>query len=141
MADKRLVSIAAVVVLAFALVPFIPGAVDNYLFFYLFLVFVHATLAQSWNLVAGYTGQISLAQHAFFGVGGYTTAVISTTLLEGGHFYFNPATMLASGVVAALFAALIGVPLLSKLAGDYFALGTLGFGEIVRVVLRSEEHT
>lgn len=127
--------VAALLVLAFALVPFIPGAPDNYLFFYLFLVFVHIVISQGWNLVAGYTGQISLAQHAFFGIGGYTTAVISSTLLADGSFYFNPWTLLASGVVAALFAAAIGVPLLSKLAGDYFALGTLGFGEIIRVAL------
>lgn len=130
-----MIAVVAAVVLALACVPFVPGAVDSYLFFYLFLVFVHATLAQSWNLVAGYTGQISLAQHAFFGVGGYATAVISTTLLADGRFYFNPATLLASGIAAALFAALIGMPLLSKLAGDYFALGTLGFGEILRVLL------
>ncbi|MBE2243146.1 MAG: branched-chain amino acid ABC transporter permease [Burkholderiaceae bacterium] len=135
MEHPRSISAGTVAVLALAAVPFIPGAVDNYLFFYLFLVFVHITLAQSWNLVAGYTGQISLAQHAFFGVGGYTTAIISTTWLADGHFYFNPATMLASGIAAAIFAALIGIPLLSKLAGDYFALGTLGFGEIVRVAL------
>lgn len=135
MIRPRSTSAAAAVVLALAAVPFIPGAVDDYLFFYLFLVFVHITLAQSWNLVSGYTGQISLAQHAFFGVGGYTTAIISTTWLADGSFYFNPATMLASGVAAALFAALIGFPLLSKLAGDYFALGTLGFGEILRVAL------
>lgn len=133
--DLRAWLFSALPVFAFACVPFVPGAVDNYLFFYLFLVFVHITLAQSWNLVAGYTGQISLAQHAFFGIGGYTTAIVSTTLLEGGHFYFNPLTMLASGVVAAIFAAAIGFPLLSKLAGDYFALGTLGFGEILRVAL------
>lgn len=131
----RSISAAAIAVLALAAVPLIPGAADHYLFFFLFLVFVHITLAQSWNLVAGYTGQISLAQHAFFGVGGYTTAIISTTWLADGDFYFNPATMIASGLAAALFAALIGVPLLSKLAGDYFALGTLGFGEILRVVL------
>lgn len=135
MQNRFAIIIAAVFVLALALVPLIPGAVDNYLFFYLFLVFVHITLAQSWNLVAGYTGQISLSTHAFFGIGGYTTAFISTLLLEDGHFYFNPATMLASALIAALFAILIGLPLLSKLAGDYFALGTLGFGEILRVLL------
>ena len=135
MRNPRAWLLTAVPVLALAGVPFIPGAVDNYLFFYLFLVFVHITLAQSWNLVAGYTGQISLAQHAFFGIGGYTTAVVSTTLLADGHFYFNPLTMLASGVAAAVFAVAIGTPLLSKLAGDYFALGTLGFGEILRVAL------
>ncbi|MBE7425195.1 MAG: branched-chain amino acid ABC transporter permease [Ideonella sp.] len=133
--DATKLKIAAAVVLAFALVPFIPGVLDHYVFFYLFLVFVYVVLAQSWNIVAGYTGQISLAQHAFFGIGGYTTALIATTLFADGGSYFNPLLLLGSGVVAALFACAIGTPLLSKLAGDYFALGTLGFGEIVRVIL------
>ena len=132
--NKRLI-LAAIATLAFALVPFIPGAPDHYLFFYLFMVFVYATVAQSWNVVAGYTGQISLSQHAFFGIGGYTTALLATHFFDGGGFYFNPLLLLASGLVAALFAVAIGIPLLSKLAGDYFALGTLGLGEIVRVLL------
>jgi branched-chain amino acid transport system permease protein len=135
MKNRRMSMLGILLVLAFAGVPFIPGAPDNYLFFFLFLVFVNITLAQSWNLVAGYTGQISLAQHAFFGIGGYATAIISNTVLNGEHFYFNPGTMIASGLAAALFGVIIGTPLLSKLAGDYFALGTLGFGEIVRVIL------
>jgi len=131
---SALAALAAFVVVL-ACVPLVPGALDHYGTFYLFLVFVHIVLAQSWNLVAGYAGQISLAQHAFFGIGGYTTAIVATRLLSDETFYFDPFAMLAAGAVAALFAAAIGVPLLSKLAGDYFALGTLGFGEIVRVVL------
>lgn len=133
--SARPVTLLVVFVAALACVPLVPGALDHYGTFYLFLVFVHIVLAQSWNLVAGYAGQISLAQHAFFGIGGYTTAIVATRLLSDETFYFNPFAMLAAGVVAALFAAAIGVPLLSKLAGDYFALGTLGFGEIVRVAL------
>lgn len=133
--QAKLAGAAAVLLVALAGAPLVPGALDSYLLFFLFLVFVHTVLAQSWNLVAGYTGQISLAHHAFFGIGGYATAIIATTVLEGGHFYFNPLAMLAAGLVAALFAVAIGVPLLSRLAGDYFALGTLGFGEIVRVAL------
>lgn len=127
--------VAAAPVIGLALVPFIPGAPDHYLFFYLFMVFVYTVVSQSWNIVAGYAGQISLAQHAFFGIGGYTTALIATWLFPDGGSYFNPLLLLASGVVAALFAVAIGTPLLSKLAGDYFALGTLGFGEIVRIML------
>ncbi len=127
------IAAGAAALLAFA--PLLPGAVDHYLFFYLFLVFVHIVLAQSWNLVAGYTGQISLAQHAFFGIGGYTTALVATVVMGDSGFYFNPLLFLASGLVAALLALAIGFPLLSKLAGDYFALGTLGFGEIVRIML------
>lgn len=134
--------IAVIVVVALALLPFLPGAVDAYYFSFLFFVFLYAIMAQSWNLVAGYGGQISLGSHAFFGLGAYTTAILwSGNYLWGSLYdahpniyYFDPMTMVLGGVVAALAAALIGLPLLSKLRGDYFALGTLGFGEIVKVI-------
>jgi branched-chain amino acid transport system permease protein len=54
-------------------------------------------------------------------------------LLGYGHYYFDPVTMILSGLVPVVFALAIGIPLLGKLRGDYFALGTLGFGEIVKV--------
>jgi len=135
MGDNSKLRVAAGVVACLATVPLIPGATDNYLFFLLFLFFLHTTIAQAWNLVAGYTGQISLSQHAFFGLGAYATALLWTRGVfgEGHTYYFDPLTMLASGAVAAGFAFLVGFPLLSKLRGDYFALGTLGFGEIVRI--------
>ncbi len=125
-----------------ALVPFFPGAVNSYAFSFLFFAFVYAILAQGWNLVAGFAGQVSLGQHAFFGLGAYTTAILwSGNYLWGGLYdshpliyYFDPLTMVLSGLVAAVAAAIIGLPLLSKLHGDYFALGTLGFGEIVKVL-------
>ncbi|OHV60368.1 hypothetical protein LCM4577_16660 [Mesorhizobium sp. LCM 4577] len=134
--------IAIVVIAALALLPFLPGAVDAYYFSFLFFVFLYAVMAQSWNLVAGYGGQISLGSHAFFGLGAYTTAILwSGNYLWGSLYdshpniyYFDPVTMLLGGFVAALAAVLIGLPLLSKLHGDYFALGTLGFGEIVKVI-------
>ena len=134
--------IAIVVVAVLALLPFLPGAVDAYYFSFLFFVFLYAIMAQSWNLVAGYGGQISLGSHAFFGLGAYTTAILwSGNYLWGSLYdshpniyYFDPVTMLLGGFVAALAAVLIGLPLLSKLHGDYFALGTLGFGEIVKVI-------
>ncbi|MER8707294.1 branched-chain amino acid ABC transporter permease [Mesorhizobium sp. M1088] len=49
-------------------------------------------------------------------------------------YYFDPVTMMLGGLVAAVAAIIIGLPLLSKLRGDYFALGTLGFGEIIKVM-------
>src|SRR5208283_3876509 len=98
----------------------------SYLVFFLFLTFIHIVLAQGWNLVAGYTGQISLGTHAFFALGAYTTAIIWRSDLFGtGHYYFDPITMVLSGLVPVVFAAAIGIPLLGKLRGDYFALGTL----------------
>lgn len=142
MSKKAWTAFGVVLVLALALLPFVPGAVDSYYFSFLFFVFVYAILAQGWNLVAGYAGQISLGQHAFFGLGAYTTVILWTGNYLWGSlydtypriYYFDPVTMVLSGLVAAVAAAIIGWPLLSKLRGDYFALGTLGFGEIVRVL-------
>jgi branched-chain amino acid transport system permease protein len=105
---------------------------SSYLIYVLFQAFLFLTLAQGWNLVAGYTGQISLGQHAFFGSGAYVTALVWNSGLGG---YFDPLTMLLSGFSAAILAILIGIPLLSRLRGDYFALGTLGLGEILRVIV------
>jgi branched-chain amino acid transport system permease protein len=114
------------------LVPvFVSDRESSYLMSMLFQVFLFVPLAQGWNLVAGYAGQLSLGQHAFFGTGAYVTA-----LAWGGGFggYFDPFTIVLSGAVSALVATLVGIPLLSRLRGDYFALGTLGLGEILRVV-------
>lgn len=143
MSKRHWTPIGIAIVLALALLPLLPGAVDSYYFSLLFFVFVYAIMAQSWNLVAGYGGQISLGQHAFFGLGAYTTAILwNGNYIWGGLYeaypriyYFDPVTMALSGLVAAVAAVLIGLPLLSKLRGDYFALGTLGFGEIVKVLL------
>jgi branched-chain amino acid transport system permease protein len=143
MPAKNTLWIGAVIVAVLALVPFVPGAIDSYGFSFLFFVFIYAILAQSWNLVAGFGGQISLGQHAFFGLGAYTTVILwSNNYLWGSLYddhqliyYFDPVTMVLSGIIPACAAVIIGMPLLSKLHGDYFALGTLGFGEIVRVIL------
>lgn len=143
MSARMLNWIAALGVAALALAAFLPGAVDSYAFSFLFFVFLYAIMAQAWNLVAGFGGQVSLGNHAFFGLGAYTTAILwSGNYLWGSLYdaypriyYFDPVTMALGGLVAALAAVIIGLPLLSKLRGDYFALGTLGFGEIVKVIL------
>jgi branched-chain amino acid transport system permease protein len=124
-----------VIVLLLALVPLVSDSEKSYLVYFLFLTFCHIVLTQGWNLVAGYTGQISLGTHAFFALGAYTTAMIwrGQAFGSAANYYFDPFTMIASGIVPMVFALAIGIPLLSKLHGDYFALGTLGFGEIVKV--------
>ncbi len=121
--------------LLLGLIPFVSDSEKSYLVYFLFLTFCHIVLTQGWNLVAGYTGQISLGTHAFFALGAYTTAMIwRADLFKWGDYYFDPVTMILSGLVPVAFALAIGIPLLSKLHGDYFALGTLGFGEILKVV-------
>ena len=130
---KRII-LTAFVTLAFAVVPLIVDAEKSYLVYSLFLFFCYIIISQAWNLVAGYTGQISLGQHAFFGLGAYTTALIWLHDVTKTGYYFDPVTMLLSGLVPAILAVIIGIPLLSRLKGDYFALGTLGMGEIIKVI-------
>ena len=89
-------------------------------------VFMFVTLAVSWNLIGGYTGYACFGQVGFFGLGAYTTVV----LVVHGDLSFWIA-LPVSAVVAAVFAALIGLPLL-RLKGHYFAVATLGVAEGLR---------
>lgn len=86
-------------------------------------------LATAWNLTGGYVGYTSFGQVGFFGLGGYTTAVLMTH----GHLSFWLA-MPAAGLLTGLFAAVIGAPLL-RLKGHYFAVATLGVAEGLREVV------
>jgi len=122
---------ALILLIFFLIYPFLVNAETSYLVYFFYTTFTYVALAQGWNLVAGYAGQVSLGQHAFFGIGCYVTAI---TWRAGWTGYFDPLAMLMSGMGAALVAIVIGLPLLAKLRGDYFALGTLGLGEILRVI-------
>jgi len=86
-------------------------------------IFMFIALAQAWNLIGGFAGYASFGQVAFFGVGGYFTAIA----MSRWHTSFWTALVL-SGIVAGLFATLIGFPLL-RLRGHYFAIATLGVAE------------
>jgi len=92
-------------------------------------IFMFVALAQAWNLIGGFAGYASFGQVVFFGVGGYFTAVA----MSHWHVSFWVALPI-SGVSAALFAALIGIPLL-RLKGHYFAIATLGVAEGMREVV------
>jgi branched-chain amino acid transport system permease protein len=104
----------------------------SYTISFLFQAFLYVTIAQGWNLVAGYGGQVSLGQHAFLGIGAYATGI---AWMAGWVGFLDPVAFLFSAVAAAILAVMIGFPLMSKLRGDYFALGTLGLGEILRVII------
>jgi branched-chain amino acid transport system permease protein len=134
MNNNKRVILTASVIITFAVVPFMVDSEKSYLVYSLFLFFCYIIISQAWNLVAGYTGQISLGQHAFFGLGAYTTALIWLNDITKTGYYFDPVTMFLSGLIPAILAAIIGIPLLSRLRGDYFALGTLGMGEIIKVI-------
>jgi branched-chain amino acid transport system permease protein len=86
-------------------------------------------LAESWNIVGGFTGYASFGNVAFFGIGAYATGVL-LTVAEAPFALALP----AGGLLAMAFAALIGAPIL-KLKGHYFAIATLGVAETMREVV------
>ena len=83
-------------------------------------------LSLSLNLIAGYTGLLSLCHAAFYGIGAYTTAILMTRFNLSFTF-----SLIISGFMASLFGLIIGLPNL-RLKGDYLAIATLGFSEIVK---------
>lgn len=91
------------------------------------LIFV--TLTASLNIIMGYTGQLALGHAAFYGIGAYTFALLVINAKVPYWIAF-----LAGGVVAAIFAGLLGTIVL-RFKGHYLAIVTLAFGEIVRVVI------
>jgi branched-chain amino acid transport system permease protein len=127
--------IVAIVIIVFALLPFYVDVDTSYLGYFLFVCFCYMALAQGWNLVGGYTGQISLGSHAFFALGAYTTAIIWVHNITHTGYYFDPVVMILSGIVPAIFAIIIGIPLLYRLSGDYFSFGTLAAAEVLRVLI------
>ena len=118
----------------FAAIPFIIG-VDSFFIYYLFMVFIYIVVSQGWNLIGGYTGQISLSTHAFFALGGYTTALIWIHNVTHTWYYFDPLVMFLSGIVPAIFAIIIGLPTLARLKGDYFSFGTLAAASILQIII------
>lgn len=94
----------------------------------LFSIGINIILAASLHLIIGITGQFSIGHSGFLAVGAYVSAIITMKL--GLPF---PVAILAAGVAAAVAGLVIGVPTL-RLRGDYLAIATLGFAEIMRIV-------
>ncbi|SLM29388.1 leucine/isoleucine/valine transporter subunit; ATP-binding component of ABC superfamily (modular protein) [Desulfamplus magnetovallimortis] len=91
---------------------------------------INTLLALGLNMLMGYAGQVSLGHAAFYGIGAYTTAILS------GTFAISPwAGLLCAVVGAVLVAFIVGLPTL-KLSGYYLGMGTLGFGMIVNIIFR-----
>ena len=120
-----------------ALGVFADFALDAFIQLILIYLLINMILGMSLNLVNGFTGQFSLGHAGFMAAGAYTSAYISSFFpgMTGVQSLFGlPVFALAGGLVAAFAGLLVGLPSL-RLRGDYLAIVTLGFGEIIRVML------
>lgn len=108
---------------------------------------IYALVAVSMNLLNGFTGLFSLGQAGFMLLGAYAYAILTIPVesrgsvyqyFDGGVIQFTvpvPVALVAGGILAAIFAFLIGLPVL-RLKSDYLAIATLGFAEIIRAVFQ-----
>ena len=96
---------------------------------------VYVMLAVSLNLIVGFLGELSLGHAGFMSVGAYAGCLF-TVYTDLPVFIGIPLAMIIGGLVAAVFGFVIGIPAL-RLKGDYLAIVTLGFGEIIRSILNS----
>ena len=93
-------------------------------------------MAVSLNLTTGFLGQLALGHAGFMAIGAYTAALITKNLTSVNLAISFPLGLIAGGLMAAVFGVIIGVPAL-RLKGDYLAIITLGFGEIIRVIFNN----
>ena len=138
------------VVVCAALSPLIPEVINPYLFSIVMYAGINITLAVSLNLVNGLTGQFSMGHAGFMAVGAYTSAFLTTTMLNSPSLTSLLAgsglppivsqglvfagALYMGGLVAAMLGFVVDMPSL-RLKGDYLAIVTLGFGEIIRVLI------
>ena len=124
------------------------GSVTRYITGIMMSIFINIILVASLNLATGFLGQIALGHAGFMAVGAYSAAIFvkyvhstgavlmvnrAPTPLGTGVFI---ASIIIAGLMAAVFGLLIGIPAL-RLKGDYLAIITLGFGEIIRVMIEN----
>ena len=122
--------IIAIAILASALVAF-PLVADRYALDLATQTGIYIVLALGLNVVVGQTGLLVLGYVAFYAVGAYTYAILAT-----GHWINFWAALPIAAFMAGIFGFVLGAPTL-RLRGDYLAIVTLGFGEIIRIVLNN----
>ena len=121
------ITLVLVVAIAIALIPIVDERSFNLQRITFFLLW-YAILASSWNMIGGYAGQISFGHAAFLGMGAYATGILWSQLK------WDPLVSIpVAGLVAALYAVMVGVPTL-RLRGPYFAIATIGVGEATRLL-------
>ncbi len=128
----------ASVILCF-LISLVEKYIQQYWLYVSYDIGINIILAVSLNLINGYTGQFSLGHAGFMAVGAYTAAVITnqfSNVIPAVAGVVFPLALIAGGLLAAVAGLIVGIPTL-RLRGDYLAILTLGFGEIICVVLQN----
>jgi branched-chain amino acid transport system permease protein len=127
--------IVALVIGLMALIPF--GVTSNTVLNFLVFTMIIAIAAQGWNVLGGYGGQISFGHAAFFGSGAYTTAMLQVHLAVNAWLAFGGGIAVGASVGLA-----IGfLSFRAGLRGSYFALVTLAFAEVFRIVVNASTLT
>ena len=141
---KNFLILFAGIAAAMALNPIMPEILNPYLFSVVMYAGINVILAVSLNLVNGLTGQFSMGHAGFMAVGGYVSSFLTTEYFSkvqiGGlppafsEFLLFFVALYAGALAAAVLGYVVGLPSL-RLKGDYLAIVTLGFGEIIRVLI------
>jgi branched-chain amino acid transport system permease protein len=144
---RGLLLVAAGAALLVALDAGLPRALNAYYLTIVTRIGVAVLAAVSLQLVNGFTGQFSIGHAGFMAVGAYVSAAVSVYAGAGwleallaalpaplARALYYPLPLVAGGLAAALAGLLVGVPAL-RLRGDYLAIATLGFGEIIRIAI------
>lgn len=129
MHQRREWTIASASLLAFAALPFLLG---DYWLHTAVLCLFYVMMASSWNLLAGYTGQVSFAHAAFAGVGAYVSGLCSL------YWHLPPLATALLGTAAAAALGLCLGALCIRMGGIYLSLTTLAFSEILRIIIDNE---
>ncbi len=152
MKRNTILTIAAIIALCI-FVYIADSTFDSYILRILNLCAIYTVLGLSMNLINGFTGLFSLGHAGFMAVGAYTTALLTMPLAtKEMNFFLVPLisplnkivlpflpSLLIAGLLSAFVAFLIGAPVL-RLKGDYLAIATLGFSEIIRVVFTNTQN-
>ncbi len=121
----------AAIILTLIFLPLL--GLSQYVLRIMIMIGIYAMLAMGLNMLTGYTGQVSLGHAAFYAIGAYVSALLATTLQL--NFFI---AMLAGVVVAAISSLLLALTTL-RLTGTYLSIATLGYGEIIRMILLNWE--
>lgn len=128
---KSIAIVSLLCILFLMLFPLLVDLERVYFAFFSFFIFIYVALSVSWNIISGMAGQFSLGHAAFFGLGAYVAAI---GFRDGYFGFFDLKAFLLSAVLSMAIAAGVGYPLLGRLRGFYFTLGTLGVSEILRLL-------